>query len=110
MHFKRYDVYLANLDPTIGQEICKTRPVAIVSPDELNAALGTVVVCPLTTTLHPKWRTRVQVLCKGKKSEVALDQIRTLRKIRLIKKLDTLPPSKAEEIRLGLTALYGESY
>lgn len=96
---KRYSIYLADLDPTRGAEISKTRPVVVVSIDTLNAALETVVVCPLTTTLHPRWRSRVQVTCAGTKAEIAVDQIRTITKARLLKQLDRLSPSKAAELR-----------
>ena len=60
---RRYDIYIANLDPTVGSELRKTRPVVIVSQDEMNRFLNTVVVCPLTTTLHTQWRSRLQVRC-----------------------------------------------
>ena len=62
----RYGIYLANLDPTLGGEMKKTRPVVVVSQDAMNAHLDTVVICPLTTQLHPTWRSRIQVRCAGK--------------------------------------------
>ena len=62
---RRYEIYIANLNPTIGSEIRKTRPVVIVSKDEMNQFLETVVVCPLTTSLHPRWRGRLQIRCAG---------------------------------------------
>jgi mRNA interferase MazF len=96
---KRYGIYLADLDPTLGAEINKTRPVVVVSLDVLNAALETVIVCPLTTTLHPKWRSRVQVTCEGTKAEIAVDQIRCITKARLRKQIDRLSPSRAVELR-----------
>jgi mRNA interferase MazF len=96
---KRHAIYLADLDPTRGAEINTTRPVVVVSMDTLNAALQTVVVCPLTTTLHPKWRSRVQVTCAGTKAEIAVDQVRAITKARLLKQIDRLSPSKAAELR-----------
>lgn len=105
---KRYSIYLADLDPTRGAEISKTRPVVVVSMDTLNAALQTVIVCPLTTTLHPKWRCRVQVTCAGTKAEIAADQIRTITKARLLKQLDRLSPSKAAELRTVLGEMLTE--
>ena len=63
---ERYGIYLPALDPTVGREIAKTRPVVVVSLDVLNRVLDTVVVCPLTTKLHPGWRSRLPVRCAGK--------------------------------------------
>ena len=104
----RYAIYLANLDPTIGSEIRKTRPVVIVSDDMLNKFLETVVTCPLTTKLHPKWRSRIQTTCNGRSSEIAVDQIRTLSKLRLIKELDKLPQSDIVLLRQLISEMYGE--
>ena len=85
---KRFDVWLVNLDPTVGSEIKKTRPAIVVSPDELNAHLQTVIVVPLTTGRVYAFRvpTRVQ----GKKGVAAIDQIRTVDKRRLVQKLGTI--------------------
>jgi mRNA interferase MazF len=84
---KRYEVRWADLDPTQGSEMAKTRPVVIVSLDVLNARLQTVTVCPLTTQLHPTWRTRLAVRVAKRQAEIAVDQIRTISKARLGKKL-----------------------
>ncbi len=108
MKIKKYDIYLTNLDPTIGAEIKKTRPMVVVSDDMMNKFLQTVVVCPLTTQLHPKWRSRIQILCEERESEIAVDQIRTISKLRLIKKMDSLSTTKAKELRLLITEMYGE--
>jgi mRNA interferase MazF len=105
----RYGIYLAALDPTIGREIAKTRPVVVVSLDALNRHLETVVVCPLTTSLHPAWRTRLPVTCAGQPAEIAVDQIRTLSTQRLVKKLDTLSPSDAARLRDLLGEMYGST-
>lgn len=104
----RYGVYLAALDPTIGREIAKTRPVVIVSLDALNRHLETVVVCPLTTSLHPAWRTRLPVTCAGQSAEIAVDQIRTISTQRLMKKIDTLSASHAAQLRGLLAEMYAE--
>ncbi len=85
---KRFDIYLVNLDPTIGSEIRKTRPAVIVSPDELNAYLATVVVVPLTTGRAYPFRIATKV--KGKKGIAAIDQIRTVDKRRLVKRIGKL--------------------
>jgi mRNA interferase MazF len=108
MIVKRYGIYLANLDPTIGAEIKKTRPVVIVSDDMMNKFLETVVACPLTTKLHPTWRSRIQTVCEGRKAEIAVDQIRTISKLRLIKKLDQLPLTDVTLLRQLITEMYGE--
>jgi mRNA interferase MazF len=75
---KRYDIYIARLEPVQGSEMGKTRPVVIVSDDLRNQLLQTVVVCPLTSQLHPQWRSRLQVRCASRPAEIAVDQIRVL--------------------------------
>jgi mRNA interferase MazF len=105
---KRYEIYCADLNPTLGSELCKTRPVVIVSQDGMNTHLETVVVCPLTSKLHPAWRTRLQVQCAGKVAEIAVDQIRTISKSRLKRKIDRLPEGDAAVLRRLITEMYGE--
>lgn len=105
---KRYEVRWAVLDPTKGAEMAKTRPVVIVSLDALNDRLPTVTVCPLTTQLHPAWRTRLGVRVTGRKAEVAVDQIRTISKARVGRKLGQLPPADAGALRRLITEMYGE--
>lgn len=104
---ERYGIYLAALDPTVGREIAKTRPVVVVSLDVLNRVLDTVVVCPLTTKLHPGWRSRLPVKCAGKPAEIAVDQIRTISTLRLVRKVDTINSSTAEKLRHLITDMYG---
>jgi mRNA interferase MazF len=79
---KRYEIHWARLDPVEGSEIGKARPCVIVSRDALNATLATVVVCPLTTVLRPRWRTRLRITSTGHAADVCADQIRTLSKTR----------------------------
>ena len=105
---ERYGIYLANLDPTRGRDIAKTRPVVIVSRDEMNRFLDTVVVCPMTTSLHPRWRSRIQCMCAGRKAEIAIDQIRTVSKERLGRKLAQLDAPVAARLRGLITEMYGE--
>jgi len=107
--FERYVIYRADLNPTRGSEINKVRPVVIVSMDVLNDVLETVVVCPLTTKLHPRWRSRLQIKCAGKNAEIAVDQIRTISKSRLISKMGTLSNKDARELRRLLSEMYGEN-
>lgn len=108
MNVKRYEIYLADLNPTLGSEINKVRPVVVVSQNEMNKYLDTVVVCPLTSRLHPQWRTRIQIQCAGNASEIAVDQIRTISKQRLKQKLDQLHEDKAAQLRKVITDMYGE--
>ena len=105
---KRYEVRWAQLDPTQGSEMAKTRPVVIVSLDIRNERLQTVTVCPLTTQLHPTWRTRVEVRVAKQKAEIAVDQIRTISKARLGKKLGALSDTDASTLRRLITEMYGE--
>lgn len=94
----QYDIVLVNLDPTIGSEIQKTRPCVIVSPDELNHNLQTIVVSPMTTTLR-SYPTRVELKLNGKTSSIAIDQIRTIDKVRIIKILGKLNKSEIREVK-----------
>ena len=105
---RRYAVYLADLNPTVGGEIRKVRPVVVVSRNEMNQFLDTVVVCPLTSVLHPRWRGRLQIHCAGKDAEVAVDQIRTISKQRLKKRLDRLSAEESAQLRHLITEMYGE--
>ena len=92
---------------TIYGEIGKVRPVVVVSQNEMNQFLETVVVCPLTTRLHPRWRSRLQVRCAGKAAEVAVDQIRAISKQRLGDQVDRLPAEAAAQLRRLITEMYG---
>jgi mRNA interferase MazF len=105
---KRYEIRWASLDPTKGAEMAKNRPVVIVSRDELNEHLQTVTICPLTSQMHPSWRTRIQVLCGKKMSEIAVDQIRTISKSRLGSRIGTLSDEEAALLRRVITEMYGE--
>lgn len=105
---ERYGIYLADLDPKRGREIAKTRPVVVVSQDAMNRHLDTAVVCPLTTKLHRQWRSRIQIVCARKKAEIAVDQIRTISKVRLRKRIDRLDASAATHLRHLITEMYGE--
>ena len=105
---KRYEIRWATLDPTRGSEMAKTRPVVIVSLDALNELLQTVTVCPLTTQLHPAWRTRLFVRVGRQDAEIAVDQIRTISKSRIGKKLAMLSEENASALRRLITEMYGE--
>jgi mRNA interferase MazF len=86
MVVKRFDVYLVNLDLTVGSEIRKTRPCLIVSPDEMNRHLATVIVAPMTTKGRA-YPSRVACRLQGKDGQIVLDQLRTVDKVRLVKRL-----------------------
>ena len=104
---RRYAVHLADLNLTVGGETRKVRPVVVVSQDEMNQYLDTVVVCPLTTALHPKWRSRLQVQCAGKEAEIAVDQIRAISKQRIGRLLDRLSAEETAQLRRIITEMYG---
>ena len=89
MDYLRYEVYLVNLDSTIGSEIKKTRPCVIISPNEMNENISTIIIAPLTSTLR-NYPTRINCHIQGKEGQIVLDQIRTVDKKRLIKKIDTI--------------------
>jgi len=89
MVVNRFDVYLTNLDPAVGSEIQKTRPCLIISPDEMNRHIRTVIVAPMTTA-GKDYPTRIPCIFRRKKGHIVLDQIRTIDKTRLIKNLGTL--------------------
>lgn len=89
MVMKRFEVHLVRLDPATGAETAKTRPCLIISPDEANEVLATVIIAPMTTVCR-RWPTRVSVTFQGKKGEVALDQMRAVDKSRLVKRLGKL--------------------
>ncbi len=92
MEVNRFDVVLVALDPTLGHEIKKTRPCVVLSPDEMNHHSGTVIIAPMTTKGRA-YPTRVECLFQGVAGQIVLDQIRTVDKVRLIKKLGRLTPA-----------------
>jgi mRNA interferase MazF len=105
MAIKRFDVHLVNLDPTVGSEIQKTRPFLIISPDEMNRYIRTVIVAPMTTG-GKKYSTRVTCQFEKKKGQIVLDKIRTIDKTRLIRKLDTVDPEIQLEVISVLQRLF----
>ena len=105
---QRYGVYIADLNPVVGSEISKVRPVVVVSRDEMNRLLNTVVVCPLTSKLHPRWRGRLQVQCAGQAAEIAVDQIRTISKQRLSRRIDRISANEAAMLRRMIGEMYAE--
>ena len=101
MEIKQYSIVLVNLDPTVGSEIKKTRPCVIISPNEMNKYLNTVVIAPMTSK-SKKYPTRVPVRHNSEKDWIVLDQIRTIDKQRIIKSLDTLTEKEVQEVKVIL--------
>ena len=97
MEVNRFDVFLVSLDPTIGHEIKKTRPCTVISPDEMNHHIGTVIIAPMTTKGRD-YPTRVQCTFQRVEGQIVLDQIRTVDKARLVKKLGRLSPTAADRL------------
>jgi mRNA interferase MazF len=93
----RFDVFVVNVDPTLGSEIRKSRPCVVVSPDEMNCCIRTVVVAPLTTARRP-YPSRVPVRFDGKDWQVVIDQLRTVDKTRLAKRLGPLATDEANAV------------
>ena len=104
----RYAIYIADLNPTVGNEIRKVRPVVVVSRDEMNRFLDTVVICPLTSKLHPRWRGRLQIQCAGQDAEIAVDRVRTISKQRLGRRIDRLSAADAAKLRRIIGEMYAE--
>ena len=107
MVVKRFDVYLINLDPTVGTEIRKTRPCVVISPDEMNRHVGTVIVAPMTTKGR-QYPTRVSCRFERKDGQVVLDQLRTIDKVRLVKKLGRLSKHTQEAVLVTLAEMFAE--
>ena len=105
MVVNRFDVYLINLDPTVGSEIQKTRPCLIISPDEMNRHIRTIIVAPMTSA-GKDYPTRVKCRFKKKKGQIVLDQIRTIDKSRLIKKLGKIDSETQIEVISVLQRLF----
>lgn len=107
MEVKRFDVYLVNLDPTVGHEIKKSRPCLVISPDEMNRYISTVIVAPMTTKGRD-YPTRVPSTFQGKDGQVVIDQIRTIDKIRLIKRLGKIDSQTQADVFSVLSDLFSE--
>jgi len=105
MVVSRFEVYLARLDPTEGYEIQKTRPCLIISPDEMNRHIGTVIVAPMTTKGR-SYPTRVPVRFQRKAGQIVLDQIRTVDKNRLVKRLGKIDEDTAQKVLAVLSEMF----
>jgi mRNA interferase MazF len=107
MVVKRFDVFLVNLDPTVGREIQKTRPCLIVSPDEMNRYISTVMVAPMTTRGRP-YPTRVACRFQKRDGQIVLDQLRTVDKSRLVRRLGRISPSARKAVLAVLAEMFAE--
>jgi mRNA interferase MazF len=101
----RFDVFLVRLDPTEGREIRKTRPCLIISPDEMNHHIDTVIVAPMITKGRP-YPTRIPLRFKGKSGQIVLDQIRTVDKSRLVKRVGKIDAATREQVLALLAELF----
>ena len=98
MVINQYDVYLINLDPTVGHEIKKSRPCLIISPNEINHNIDTIIIAPMTTKSR-EYPTRVKLKFENKEGWIVLDQIRTVDKIRLLKRLGHVENKIIKEVK-----------
>ena len=105
MNLLQYNIVLVNLDPTTGSEMKKTRPCVIISPDEMNAHLKTIVVAPITSK-SKQYPTRIPVIHASKKGWIVLDQIRTIERMRIVKIMGKLKPKEI----INLKAILHETY
>jgi mRNA interferase MazF len=98
MVINQYEIYLIGLDPTKGHELQKTRPCLVISPNEMNKTIGTIIIAPMTTKSH-NYPTRVGLEFQGKKGWIVLDQIRTVDKSRMIKKLGVIKSKEIQKVK-----------
>ena len=105
MELKQYQIVLVNLDPTLGSEIKKTRPCVIISPNEMNKYLQTIVVAPMTST-SKSYPTRVEILHNGTKGQIAIDQIRTVDRQRITKIFGNLNEKEILKVKYVLRETY----
>ncbi len=98
MDIKQYEIVLVNLDPTIGNEMKKTRPCAVISPNEMNKYLQTIVIAPITSSSKP-YPTRIEIMQTKISGWLVLDQIRTVDKIRIVKKIGNLTAQEVESLK-----------
>jgi len=107
MVVQRFDVYLVNLDPTVGSEIKKTRPCVVISPDEMNRHIATIIVAPMTTKGR-SYPSRVACQFQGKDGQIVLDQVRTVDKIQLVRRLGRIDEQTQSNVLAVLAELFAE--
>ncbi|MGO8703242.1 MAG: type II toxin-antitoxin system PemK/MazF family toxin [Candidatus Brocadiia bacterium] len=104
---RRFDVFLVNLDPTVGSEVRKTRPCLVISPDEMNRHIATVIVAPMTTRGR-EYPTRVACSFAGKDGQIVLDQVRTIDKVRFVKHLGRMGAATQKLVLAVLAEMFAE--
>jgi mRNA interferase MazF len=104
---RRFDIFLVSLDPAVGREIRKTRPCVVVSPDEMNDEIGTVLIAPMTTKGRP-YPTRIECTFQGKRGRVVLDQVRAVDRARLVRRLGKLSPAQSSQLLATLVEMFTE--
>ncbi len=107
MVIRRFDVFLVALDPTLGSGIRKTRPCLVISPDEINSTLSTIIIAPMMSRGR-EYVTRIACLFDGKSGQILLDQIRTVDKVRLVRRLGKIGPSARKATLAALAELFAE--
>jgi mRNA interferase MazF len=105
MEIRQYDIVLVNLDPTIGSEMKKTRPCVVLSPDEMNKYLQTIVIASLTTTSKP-YPTRVEIKQDKSKGWMVLDQVRSIDRVRVIRNLGVLTAMEIQKTKAVIRETY----
>ena len=105
MEVNQYDIFIVNLDPTVGSEIRKTRPCVVVSPDEMNRHLKTIVIAPVTSQSRD-YPTRLKTTLEGKVNWVVVDQIRTIDKVRIIQKIGRLSSGEIRDLKSIIRETY----
>ena len=105
MEVNRFDVFLVNLDPTIGHEIKKTRPCLIVSPDEMNRFIATIIIAPMTSKGRD-YPSRVDCTFQGIQGQIVLDQVRTVDKLRLVKRLGAISETTQQKVLQVLNEMF----
>lgn len=106
MH-SRFDIYCVNLDPTLGSEIKKTRPAVIISPDEMNRNISTIIIAPVTSQIK-NYPTRITCTIDGRQGQIVLDQIRAIDKTRLVQKIETLNKPIQKKVINMLKEMFSE--
>ncbi len=105
MVVNRFDIFIVALDPTLGSEIKKTRPCVVISPDEMNHNIKTVIIAPMTSAIK-NYPSRIPLEFQGKKGQIVLDQIRTVDKTRLVKKAGRLKKNTYEKVASTLQEMF----
>jgi mRNA interferase MazF len=107
MVVKRFEVYLVTLDPTVGSEIRKTRPCVVISPNSMNRYIRTVIIAPMTTRGHD-YPSRVPCRFQGRDGEIVVDQLRSVDKVRLIRRLGQISPPAQKAVLATLSEMFSE--